>query len=60
VRQHDLLDDLTRGGELVDAAHITRFLARLDRVARAIDAYANPELALDALLLAWPRARAVA
>jgi hypothetical protein len=29
-------------------------MARLDALARAIDGYANPELALDVLLLEWP------
>ena len=32
-----------------------RFLDRLDRLGLAVDAYASPELVLDALLLAWPR-----
>jgi hypothetical protein len=36
------------------------FMARLDSVGKALDAYANPELALDALLVAWPRPRFVA
>jgi DNA polymerase-3 subunit delta' len=60
LRQHDMLDDLTRAGALVDADAVVRFLARLEAVARALDAYANPELALDALLLEWPRARQAA
>jgi DNA polymerase III delta' subunit len=55
LRQHDLLDDLARAGATVDAQAVARFLGRLDAVGRALDAYANPELALDALLLEWPR-----
>ena len=55
LRQPDLLDDLVRAGATVDADAVTQFLPRLDGVGRALDAYANPELALDALLLAWPR-----
>ena len=57
LRQHDLLDELTGSGETVEADDVARFLARLDSTGRALDAYANPELALDALLLDWPRAR---
>jgi len=58
LRQHELLDELAAAGDAVDAATAARFLARLDAASRAIDAYANPELVLDALLLEWPRARA--
>ena len=57
LRQHDLIDDLVRAGATVDPDAVVAFLSRLDAVARALDAYANPELALDALLLDWPRAR---
>lgn len=57
LRQHDLLDELITTGATVDPDQLTSFLARLDTVGRALDAYANPELALDALLLEWPRAR---
>jgi len=60
LRQHELIDDLVRAGATVDPDDVVRFLARLDAVARALDAYANPELALDALLLDWPRARQAA
>ena len=37
-----------------------RFLARLDGLAAAIEAYANPDLVVDVLLLAWPRTRLAA
>jgi hypothetical protein len=60
VRQHELLDELAAAGKSVDPAHAAAFLDRLEAVSRAIDAYANPELALDALLLAWPSARRAA
>ena len=60
LRQHDLIEDLVRAGATVAPDSVTRFLARLDAVGRALDAYANPELALDALLLDWPRARQAA
>ena len=58
LRQYELLDELTAAGANVDAAEMARFVGRLDAAARAIDAYANPELALDALLVEWPRATA--
>ena len=35
-----------------------RFLARLDATLDAAQRNANPEIALDVLLLAWPSARA--
>ncbi len=60
LRQHELLDELAAYGKSVDPAAAAQFLDRLEAVSRAIDAYANPELAVDALLLAWPRARRAA
>lgn len=58
----DLVDELGSAAELVEPASMSRFLQRLGALGRAVDAYANPELALDVLLLEWPRAheRAVA
>ena len=32
-------------------------MQRIDAVSRALDAYANPELVLDTLLIEWPRDR---
>jgi len=46
-------DTVARPGAI---AALLDFLERLDGLAAAIEAYANPELALDALVLAWPRA----
>jgi hypothetical protein len=60
LRQHELLDELLDAGQLVDAAAVTDFLERIDAIGRALDSYANPELALDVLLLEWPRARKAA
>ncbi|HEY7600425.1 MAG TPA: DNA polymerase III subunit delta' [Candidatus Limnocylindrales bacterium] len=60
LRQHELLDELARAGKSVDPNEAAEFLDRLEAVSRALDAYANPELAVDALLLAWPRARRAA
>ena len=55
LRQTELLDELAAAGATVDSAAASDFLERIDSVTRALDAYANPELAVDALLLAWPR-----
>ena len=60
IRQIDLLDDLVRTGADADPNDLVEFMGRLDSVGRALDAYANPELALDALLLAWPHQGAAA
>ncbi|MEA2545767.1 MAG: polymerase subunit delta [Chloroflexota bacterium] len=71
VRDLGLLDDLraaaTRLGTSPDSAEANRmspanpdavlagFLARLDAVGELVEANARPELALDSLLLGWPR-----
>ena len=55
LRQRELIDELLAATADVDAARLGSFLERLDGAARAIDAYANPELMLDALLIEWPR-----
>ena len=60
LNQHELLDDLATYGRTVDPSAAAQFLGRLEAVSRAIDAYANPELAVDALLLAWPMVRRAA
>jgi hypothetical protein len=60
LRLHDLLDELAAARATVDPAAATEFLDRLEAVSRALDAYANPELAVDALLLAWPKTRRAA
>ncbi len=56
VRHMDLLEDLRAASAGIDEAPLLRFLARLDGLIAAIEAYANPELTLDALVLAWPHA----
>jgi DNA polymerase III delta' subunit len=60
LRQHELLEELSAAGSSLAPADMARFLGRIETVSRAIDQYANPELALDALLLEWPRMKAVA
>ncbi len=60
LRQPDLLDEMTAAGANLEPAGVTRFLSRLDGAVAALDAYANPELMLDVLLLEWPHQRAAA
>ena len=60
LKRVDLADDLVRAGATVDPDAAARFFIRLDAATRAVEAYANPELTLDALLIDWPRARAAA
>jgi len=55
LRELGLLDDLTAAGAAVDRAALTAFIGRLDGAVAALEAYANPELLLDVLLLEWPR-----
>jgi DNA polymerase III delta' subunit len=59
LRDPAMLDDLRRSTDLT-ATQLGPFLARLDRAAELIDANVSPELALDVLLLAWPRRAAAA
>ena len=54
LRLPDLFDELTTAAARLDRGAAAAFVARLDAYGRAIDAYANPDLALDALLLEWP------
>ena len=51
----DLLEEISDAGARLDRRAIVDFLSLLDELAAAIEAYANAELALDVLLLAWPR-----
>lgn len=48
-----LIEELEVAGRTVDRAAGAAFLSRLDRTARLIEGNANPELALDVLVLAW-------
>jgi DNA polymerase-3 subunit delta' len=56
VRWVDLLDELERTAASLQPGDIDRFLERIERVSALVEANANPELALDVLVLAWPRA----
>jgi DNA polymerase-3 subunit delta' len=60
VRDVALLEDLERAATGLTLDEAAAFLARLDSLAAAVEAYANAELVVDVLLLAWPRARLAA
>jgi DNA polymerase-3 subunit delta' len=63
VRDPGLLDDLRVAAALFgagdaarsDDAELAGFLGRLDAVGELVEANARPEIALDSLLLGWPR-----
>jgi DNA polymerase III subunit delta' len=58
VRNLDQLDELMALASAIDGSSLRQFLDRLDRLMLAVEGYANPELTLDVLLLAWPRSGA--
>jgi len=55
VRDRDQLPELQAMASRVDPEGLRCFLDRLDGLGSAVEAYASPELVLDALLLSWPR-----
>lgn len=56
VRRVDLLEELGQIAPAVRGPQLITFLARLEGLDRAVESYADPELVLDTLLLAWPPA----
>jgi DNA polymerase-3 subunit delta' len=54
LRDPAMLEDLRAASDLT-ADVLGPFLVRLDRTAELIEANVSPELALDVLVLAWPR-----
>jgi DNA polymerase III subunit delta' len=56
VRDPALLDDLEATALRIPAGSAAVFLGRLARAAELLEANANPELLVDVLVLAWPRA----
>jgi DNA polymerase III subunit delta' len=56
VRDPALLDDLLVAAAGVQPGRVSGFLGRLDRVAELVEGNTGPELAVDVLILAWPRA----
>jgi DNA polymerase III delta' subunit len=59
LRDPGLLDDLRAVTE-ISPSELGDFLARLDLTSEMIEANVSPELAIDVLLMAWPRRRLVA
>jgi DNA polymerase III subunit delta' len=57
LRQPELLAELEKAAVAVEPRQVTAFVSRLDASVAALEAYANPDLLLDTLLLAWPRTR---
>ena len=53
--QAPLLEELEAAASRIDPGALLAFLDRLDALGAAIEAYANPELVMDHLVLAWPR-----
>jgi DNA polymerase-3 subunit delta' len=56
----ELLEDFERAAAGLERGQVAAFMSRLDDLAAAIEAYANPELVVDVLLLAWPQVRRAA
>ena len=54
LRDPTLLEELEAAAAGLSAGVAAAFLVRLDRVAELVAGNANPELALDVLVLAWP------
>lgn len=54
LRDPGMLDDLRAASDLTADA-LGSFLVRLDRTGELLEANVSPELAVDVLLLAWPR-----
>jgi DNA polymerase-3 subunit delta' len=58
IRDQALLEDLQAGARTLPSGAATGFLGRLTRAGELLEANVGPELILDGLLLAWPRADA--
>jgi len=56
LRDPALLDELAAVGSRIAPPALAAFLARLETTAALLEGNANPELAVDVLVLAWPRA----
>lgn len=60
VRDVGLLEELSAAVPRLEPGSVGHFLGRLVRASEELDANASPELLLDVLVLAWPRARPAA
>jgi hypothetical protein len=58
LRDAALLEEVGDVAGRLPAGSAVAFLARLEATERLVEANASPELAIDTLLLAWPRAAA--
>jgi DNA polymerase-3 subunit delta' len=58
VRWIELVDELEAAAGSLPPESMSRFLDRLERASALVAANANPELAIDVLLLRWPRGAA--
>ncbi len=56
LKEIGLLEELVALAGAIPPGSAEAFLARLESTLSAVDQNANPELALDVLLLAWPAA----
>jgi DNA polymerase III delta' subunit len=54
LRDPTLIEEF-RGAAGIGASALAAFLVRLDRTAELLEANVSPELAIDVLLVAWPR-----
>jgi DNA polymerase III gamma/tau subunit len=55
LQDPELLEELAAVAPTIPAGALPAFLAKLAAVEVQIDENVNPELALDVLVLAWPR-----
>lgn len=60
IADHTLLEDLRCAAPRMPKNELLAFLEKLDGLIAAVEEYANPELALDSVVLAWPRLRTAA
>ncbi|MFI5253961.1 MAG: hypothetical protein ACHQ15_00675 [Candidatus Limnocylindrales bacterium] len=60
IADPDLLEDFERAATGLARSDTAAVMGRLDDMAAAVEAYANPELVVDGLLLAWPAGRRAA
>ena len=57
LRDPALLEDVRSAAAALTGADLAAFIARLDDTAELLENNVSPELAIDALVLAWPAAR---
>lgn len=56
LRDATLVDEVRSLADRLSETDLVAFLGRLDETERLVEANASPEIAIDTLLLAWPRA----